>query len=101
MLAKKYSSKIVFVGTAMVDESKSTPIYWNKNMYCRNEYLHQYNEIIKKVCKENKIYFVEISETFAKTDYKKLLEDGLHPNSKGHEIIFNIVKNFLLKEKII
>jgi len=100
-LAQKYSSKIVFVGTAMVDESKTAPIYWDRNMHYKNEYLKQYSEIIKNICKEKKIYFIEVSETFMKAGYKKLLADGLHPNSKGHEIIFNIVKDFLLKEKII
>ncbi len=100
-LSRKYSSKIVFVGTAMVDETKTTPIYWNKNMHCRNEYLHQYNEIIKSACAENKIRFIGLFEEFAKSDYKKLLEDGLHPNSEGHKMIFEIVKDFLLKDKII
>ncbi len=99
--AKKYSSKIVFVGTAMVDESKASPIHWDKNMHYKNEYLKKYNEIIKYVCKENKVRFIDIYETFAKADYKKLLEDGLHPNSEGHKIIFEAVKNFLVKEKII
>lgn len=100
-LSRKYSSKIVFVGTAMVDESKAAPIHWDKNMFYRNEHLKQYNDIIKSVCDKSKVHFIEISEAFGKQEYKKLLADGLHPNSKGHELIFNIVKEFLLKEKII
>lgn len=100
-LSQKYSSKIVFVGTAMVDETKTSPIHWDKNMFYKNENLKHYNEIIKSVCKENEIHFIDVSEAFAKLNYKNLLADGLHPNSKGHELIFNIVKDFLLKEKII
>ena len=34
-------------------------------------------------------------------DYKSLLEDGAHPNTKGHEEMFVIVKEFLEKKKII
>jgi len=30
-----------------------------------------------------------------------LLEDGLHPNSEGHKKIFESVKEFLIKNKII
>lgn len=100
-LAKKYSSKIVFVGAAMVDESKTAPIHWDKNMFYKNEYLRQYNEIIKSVCKENKIHFIGLIETFKKSDCKNLLEDGLHPNSEGHKLIFETAKDFLVKEKII
>lgn len=100
-LSQKYSSKIVFMGTGMVDESKTVLIHWDKNMYYKNEYLKQYNEIIKSVCKENKIGFIEIFIEFEKVDYKNLLEDGLHPNSKGHEKIFKIVKDYLIKNNII
>lgn len=100
-LAKKYSSKIIFVGTAMVDESKTAPISWDKNMYYKNEYLKQYNEIIKSVCEENKVYFIEIFEKWKKLNYKSLLEDGLHPNSKGHKKIFEAVKEFLIKNKLL
>lgn len=100
-LSQKYSSKILFVGTAMVDESKTAPICWNKNMYYKNEYLQKYNQIIKNVCLKNKTHFIEIYKEFEKNDYKILLEDGLHPNSKGHKMIFEIVKNYLLENKII
>ncbi len=98
-IAKKYSSKIIFIGAAVVDEKKTTP--WIDNRFYKNEYLEIYNEIIKNICNENKIHFIEVSETFMKSDYKNLLEDGLHPNSEGHKNIFEIVKDFLLKEKII
>ncbi len=99
--AKKYSSRIIFVGTSAVDEPKTAPIYWNKNMYCKNEYLKRYNEIVKSVCAKNKIRFIDIYEKFMESDYKKLLADGLHPNSEGHKLIFEIVRDFLVKEKII
>ncbi len=100
-MAKKYSSKIVFVGTAAVDESRTAPISWDKNMFFKNEYIRKYSEIVKSVCKENKIRFIDIYGKFEKMNYKKLLEDGLHPNSEGHKIIFETVKGFLLKEEVI
>jgi len=36
-IAIKYSSKIVFVGLNPVDESKTNPIPWDKNMFYKNE----------------------------------------------------------------
>jgi len=89
--AKKFSIKIIFVGLTPVDESKTTPIPWDTNKSYKNEFIQKYNEIIKSVCKENKIYFVEIFEQWVKSDYKQLLEDGLHPNSNGHQKIFETV----------
>jgi len=32
---------------------------------------------------------------------KNMLMDGLHPNSKGHQKIFEIVRDYLKKEKLI
>ncbi len=101
-LAQKFSSKIIFVGLTPVDETKVNPFpYSTSRKSYKNESIEKYNEIIKLVCKENKIDFLEIFEKWIKIDYKGLLEDGLHPNSKGHEKIFEVVKNFLIENKII
>jgi len=99
-IAQKFSSKIVFVGLTPVDETKTTPIPWNPDISYKNEYIQKYNEIIRNICKENKIYFIEVFEKFKELNYKELLDDGLHPNSKGHQKIFEIVKDFLIENKI-
>jgi len=100
-VAQTFSSKIVFVGLSPVEESKTNPIPWDTNKSYKNEHIKKYNEIIKSVCEENKIYFIEIFDNWMKSDYKKLLEDGLHPNSEGHQKIFELVKSFLIKNNII
>ena len=100
-LTRKFSSNIIFIGLTPVDELKTTPISWNANKYYKNKYIQEYNQIIKQVCEENEIYFIEIFENWIKTDYKKLLEDGVHPNSEGHKKIFEIVRDFLKEKKII
>lgn len=100
-LAKDFTSKIIFVGLTPLDETKTTPIPWNTNKSYKNEYVKSYNEIIKSVCEENKTHFIEIFEKIIKKDYKNLLSDGLHPNSEGHEILFDLVKEFLTDRKII
>lgn len=100
-LAQKFASKIIFVGFTPVDESKTTPIPWNTEFSYKNENVKKYDEIVKSACKENNVYFVEIFNQVMKLDYKKLLEDGLHPNSEGHQRIFEIVKDFLIKNTLI
>jgi len=99
-LAGKFSSKIIFIGLFPVDDSKTMPIPWDAAKSYKNEYIKQYNEIIKSVCKKNKIHFIEIFENFIKLNYQQLLEDGLHPNSEGHEKIFHVVKDFLIEKEI-
>lgn len=96
-LARKFSNKIIFTGLTNTDESKTDPIPWNKDFSYKNELIKEYDEIIQKTCKEEKIPFIAIFNKLDNTD----LEDGCHPNSKGHEKIFNLVKEFLIKNKII
>ena len=96
--AKKYTTTIIFVGLIPIHPAF---VQWSKTETYRIENIQKYNEIIKSICKENKIYFIEIFEDWTKMDYKKLLEDGVHPNSEGHQKIFEIVKDFLVEKKII
>ena len=102
-IAKKFSSKIIFIGLTPVNESKTTPILWDKDKFYKNEYIKKYDAIIKLVCKNNNLFYINIFKEFMKSDYKKMLNrlDGLHPNSKGHQKIFEIVKEILIKNKII
>jgi len=99
--AQKISAKIIFIGLTPVDESKTTPIPWNTDKSYKNENIKKYNEIIKSICKEKSIHFIEIFDKWIDFDYQDLLEDGLHPNSEGHKKIFETVKDFLIQNKII
>jgi len=99
--SKKFSKNIFFVGTTPVDENKTQPIPWDKRVTYKNENIKKYNEILKEVCSVEKIPFIGIFDKFFKLDYKKLLQDGVHPNSQGHEKIFEIIKEFLIENKIV
>jgi len=100
-IAKKYSVKIVFVGPSFIDETKTKPTEWDSNIEYRNKDIEKYNEMIKLSCQEKKIHFINMYEEFKKLDYKKLLEDGVHPNSAGHKKIFEIVKDFLVEKSVV
>jgi len=86
--AKKYTSDIVFIGMTNVDETRVSPIPWNTNKVYKNLYIKEYNEKIKSICKEEDIKFINLYNILD----NNLLEDGLHPNSDGHQKIFNTVK---------
>lgn len=83
--ARKYTKNIIFIGLTPVDKKKTSPIPWNTNMIYNNIYIERYNSALKDICQKEKIKFVDLYAKLIKLDYKKLLEDGLHPNSRGHE----------------
>jgi len=99
--AQKISSKIIFVGLTPVDELKTSPIPWDTDKFFKNENIEKYNEIIRSACRENKVHFIEIFNNWIKSDYRDMLEDGLHPNSEGHQKIFETVKDYLIQNKLI
>ncbi len=98
--SRKYSNKIAFLGLLSVDESKMDPIPWHSGSY-KNPDVKKFNEAVKEVCRKNKVPFIDFFDAWIKEDYKSLLLDGVHPNTKGHEMLFSAVRSFLEKEKII
>ncbi|MBS3175302.1 hypothetical protein J4440_05455 [Candidatus Woesearchaeota archaeon] len=101
IIAKKYSDKIIFVGDNPVDEDLTNPIPWLKDCSYNNNFIQKYSKVSEELCKKDKLYFIEIYNKFSKMKYKELLSDGVHSNSEGHKMIFEIVKDFLVKNKLI
>lgn len=100
-IAKKYTSKVIFVGEAPIDGSRLDPMPWLPTHSFKSEHLDKVMQTAKEVCEESNIYFLEIQSKLNKQEFKRLLVDGAHPNSEGHEKIFEIVKNHFLKNKVI
>jgi len=100
-LARKISDKIVFIGLPMIDQEIVDPMPWDTDKSYRNEYVKKYDKAIKLIVEENGMEYISIFEKFAVDDYKKLLFDGAHPNSDGHQLIFEVVRDYLLANKII
>lgn len=100
-IGTKNSAKIIFLGLNPIDETKVNPMPWAPDRSYRNKSVEKYNSIIKLICQEQGVYFINVNEKFKNLDYKKLLDDGAHPNSEGHKKIFEIVRDFLIEKKII
>lgn len=90
--ARKITDRIIFMDLKNCDESKTTPVSWI-DIYYTNGNIEKYSEIMEKVCKENGVDFMDITK-LENTDF----EDGLHPNTSGHEKVFQQVREFLVKK---
>ena len=89
--AREVTNNIIFVGFNNCDESKTLPVAWC-NLCYTNKYIEDYNNIMKKVCVENSIKFLDVFGLLEDDD----LDDGLHPNTRGHQKIFNFLKSKIL-----
>ncbi len=95
--ARHFSDKIIFIGLTPIDESKTTPVPWRLELSYKKERVKKYDAAIKKICKEKKVEYIGLFNKLEITD----LKDGLHPNSQGHQKLFEFIKDFLIKKKII
>ena len=92
--ARKITPNIIFVGLNKVDEAKTMPVFW-RDIYYVNSEIKKNNEIMSEICEDNGILYLDV---FGKLKNKDL-NDGVHPNTNGHEKIFVQVKDFLIKNK--
>jgi len=61
-----------------------------------NDKIKIYNEIINEECQKRSIIFLNITEEWSELNYLNLLsDDGIHPNEKGHQKIFEKVKHLI------
>jgi lysophospholipase L1-like esterase len=71
------------------------------------EHIHRwqasYNSAIGELAESTKTPLIDIRSSFMKTpDYKMLLcEDGMHPNSEGHKLIYDALMRFVNKNGIL
>ncbi len=76
-----------------------TPIPWDDNLEkCySNKNIEIYDNALKDVSRNNDCFYVDIDNILNSED----MEDGLHPNPQGHKKIFELLRDFLIKNKII
>lgn len=93
--ALKIADRVLFVGLAPIDETKTGPTAWDKRAFYLNEVMDSYNKELRTVAQSAGVEFIDIAANWKNIDYKRLLADGLHPNAEGHQRIFELVKNQL------
>ncbi len=98
--SKQYGVNIIFVGLTPVD-SRVDPVPWSPDKTYKLEYVKAYNQILKTLCSEKNIPFIEILSKFTEDQYHELLSDGLHPSTAGHKIMFEQVYKYLLEKDLI
>jgi lysophospholipase L1-like esterase len=96
--SKKFSDDIIFVGPTLVGKS---PLQWSPTEIYKNKHIRKYNEILRRFSQTYNLPYLDMVKTFESISYKNLLIDHLHPNTKGHEFIYNTVKHFLEVNKYI
>ncbi|OGZ06766.1 MAG: hypothetical protein A3C93_02425 [Candidatus Lloydbacteria bacterium RIFCSPHIGHO2_02_FULL_54_17] len=92
--AKSYTKKVILVGLTRVNEKLVQPYpYSSKGKSYANRTIEQYDKIIQKVALLENLPFASVSNLILEGD----LEEGLHPNSVGHQKLFQHILSLVEK----
>lgn len=87
-LAKRHAG-VLILGLPIVDEAASKTVSDTKSFpEAKNKEL---NKIIQNLATKHSIPFVDMQQLFERNGGTSLLSDGLHPNTRGHELIYQEV----------
>lgn len=90
--AKRYTKDIIVVGLTPVDETKVNPMSWLPECSYKNDYISQYTTALEEVCTQEKLIFLDVFTDWQHKEFEKLLLDGLHPNSEGHSLLLEKIR---------
>lgn len=92
-ISKNLGVHILIVGLLPVYEKKTSP--FKDNSFYSNDKIEIYNQILGECAKKEEVLFKGFLPGWKSKRLDKLLDDGLHPNKKGHEMIYGEMKEFL------
>lgn len=91
--ALKLCPRVICLGLTSVEESKSDPwTYSASGRQWKNNRIKLFEDAIKQSAILKEVPYLPIHEVFLEQNKNtRLLSEGLHPNSNGHELIKRIV----------
>lgn len=90
-IARQRQCKVLLIGLTLVEETKVIPLPWNQDKKYTNEYVRAYDQVIREVATQEHTPYTLMMDTIATED----LYDGIHPNSSGHQKMFQVIKESL------
>ncbi|MEI6650717.1 MAG: GDSL-type esterase/lipase family protein [Candidatus Moraniibacteriota bacterium] len=94
-IGKEFGCTVLALGLTPVNPARS------KGLLFSDELVAEYDGYITEVCREKGIAKLELLDTLTKENFADHLVDSAHPNSVGHERLFDLVLDYLEKEELI
>jgi lysophospholipase L1-like esterase len=97
--SQNIAQRISFIGLTPVQDELLDPIPWAQDKSYANCYVERYEMMISEICDEAKIPFLPLYERWLSTpNWRDLQLDGVHPNSKGHELLAQQIGDFIFTD---
>lgn len=92
-IAKRNNIKVAVIGLTSINVHTFQEGSKFKGHFFAN-HVEEYNQYIAEICEAETIPYLNFYKDLEK-DLPSLLVDGIHPNDKGHEILFEYIKKFM------
>lgn len=91
--AREYSSRIMMVGIPCCIEQQTTPVSWDSTTSYTNDDIKAIDHETATLCKQESIPYIPTFKVFTEQLQRggQLFADGLHPNSDGHQLMFELM----------
>lgn len=90
-ISEKITKEVHFVGLTPVVDRLTTPVEWIQTVHYKNEWVGQYDQILKTVCQQRNVSYIPMNDLLVESD----LPDGLHPGPTGHQKMFERILTHL------
>ncbi|MFB6116846.1 MAG: SGNH/GDSL hydrolase family protein [Candidatus Nanosalina sp.] len=77
------------------------PIPWAEEKELSDNRMQRYRQIQKEVSEKHEIPFIDVRNLQTEDKWKKMLEDGCHPDNRGHQKIYKAVEQELKDQSIL
>lgn len=98
--ADQRAEHVVFLGLLPVDDENVEPMPAIEGRSYTSNRMKQYSDLIEELCTAHNHMFIDTYDLF-EADFDELSDDGLHPNTRGHKLLFETVKDRLAEKDII
>lgn len=99
-ICEQLNLKIVFVGPAPVFESRIQPMAWKVTHGYSNALIKERAQAISDLASQKQCDYIDMEAVYEGSE-EIVLPDGIHPNSDGHEMIYNHLLSHLQKLEIL
>lgn len=99
--ARTFSARIIFVGSLLADDARTNPCPWDVWKAFITEHIHRYDAVVRRLAEEQSIDYIDVITPFIAAGGVTLLDDGIHPTSDGHRVIYETVRDALAAKNLI
>ncbi|EGQ42899.1 MAG: lysophospholipase L1 and related esterases family [Candidatus Nanosalina sp. J07AB43] len=99
---RDFTDSVYLIGSVPIVEEDVDPIPWKSTHAYREEEIAKYTRKLDEVSNEKDVPLIQLNPDIDEDEWKEnCMKDGVHPNKKGHEKVYQITKRKLKEQDLL